>query len=88
MGSALSRSEGRTDDVSSPEQPGPASEGDPYALFRALGLVAYNWSMIELVSSLILIGLMGTEDGAVAQTVIAGLPLQVVWDDIEVIVES
>src|SRR5580704_8415006 len=57
-------------------------------LYRAIGHVAANWSMVELVSGLVLIGLIGSQDGAVAQAIVAGQSTQSIWDTIETILET
>ena len=58
---------------------------DPAAdhLYRAIGQVAANWSLVELVSGLVLMGLVGSRDETLARAVVAGQRVENVWETTE-----
>ena len=61
-----------------------AREGDGEdELHRALGRIAANWSLIEIASGLVLMGLVGSRDEALARAVVAGQRVENVWETIE-----
>lgn len=63
-----------------PANPRPDAED---ALFLAIGRVAANWSLVELVSGLVLMGLVGSREETLARAVVAGQRVENVWDTIE-----
>lgn len=52
-------------------------------LYRALGRVAANWSLIEIASGIVLMGLVGRSDETLARAVVAGQRVENVWETIE-----
>lgn len=52
-------------------------------LFLAIGRVAANWSLLEVVSGLVLMGLVGSRDETLARAVVAGQRVENVWDTTE-----
>jgi hypothetical protein len=52
-------------------------------LFLAIGRVAANWSLLEVVSGLVLMGLVGNRDETLARAVVAGQRVENVWDTTE-----
>jgi hypothetical protein len=52
-------------------------------LYLAIGRVAANWSLLEVVSGLVLMGLVGSQDETLARAVVAGQRVESVWDTIE-----
>jgi hypothetical protein len=56
---------------------------DEDELFRAIGRIAANWSVLEVVSGLVLVGLVGSGEESLAQAVVAGQRVESVWDTIE-----
>jgi hypothetical protein len=67
--------------------PGDSSEKRPTKdeddLYRALGRIAANWSLIEIASGLVLMGLVGSRDETLARAVVAGQRVENVWETIE-----
>ena len=49
----------------------------------AIGRVAANWSLLEVVSGLVLMGLVGSRDETLARAVVAGQLVENVWDTTE-----
>ena len=45
--------------------------------------MAANWSLLEVVSGLVLMGLVGSRDETVARAVVAGQRVENVWDTID-----
>ncbi len=62
-----------------------ANEDD---LHRALGRVAANWSLVEIASGLVLMGLVGNRDEALARAVVAGQRVENVWATIEALLTT
>ncbi len=62
-----------------------ASEDD---LYRALGRVAANWSLIEIASGLVLMGLVGNRDETLARAVVAGQRVENVWATVEALLTA
>jgi hypothetical protein len=61
-----------------------AREGDGEdELYRALGRIAANWSLVEIASGLVLMGLVGSRDEAMARAVVAGQRVENVWETVE-----
>jgi hypothetical protein len=52
-------------------------------LYRALGRIAANWSLIEIASGLLLMSLLGSNDDALARAVVAGQRVENVWETTE-----
>jgi hypothetical protein len=52
-------------------------------LYRALGRVAANWSLIEIASGIVLMGLVGSSDETLARAIVAGQRVENVWETIE-----
>jgi len=52
-------------------------------LHRSLGRIAANWSLIEIASGFVLMGLVGSPDEALARAVVAGQRVENVWETIE-----
>ena len=57
-------------------------------LYLAIGRIAANWSLLEIVSGLVLTGLFGNQQETVAQAVVAGQRVENVWETIEVLLSS
>jgi hypothetical protein len=62
---------------------GPGFEEAEDQLYLALGRVAVNWSLVELVSGLVLMGLLGSREESLARAVVAGQRVENVWATIE-----
>jgi hypothetical protein len=73
---------------STPPDDGNPSDGDEDNLHRALGRIAANWSLIEIASGLVLMGLVGSRDEALARAVVAGQRVENVWETIEALLCS
>lgn len=54
-------------------------------LYLAIGRVAANWSLLEVVSGLVLMGLVGSRDETLARAIVAGQRVENVWDTIEAV---
>ncbi len=52
-------------------------------LYLAIGRVAANWSLLEVVSGLVLMGLVGSRDETLARAVVAGQRVENVWETTE-----
>jgi hypothetical protein len=52
-------------------------------LYLALGRIAANWSLIEIASGIVLMGLVGSRDETLARAVVAGQRVENVWETIE-----
>ena len=61
-------------------RPAVAGEDD---LYRALGRIAANWSLIEIASGIVLMGLVGSRYETLARAVVAGQRVENVWETIE-----
>ncbi len=61
---------------------------DEDALYRALGRIAANWSLIEIASGLVLMGLVGSRDETLARAVVAGQRVENVWATIEALLSA
>ena len=61
---------------------------DEDELYRALGRIAANWSLIEIASGLVLMGLVGSRDEALARAVVAGQRVENVWETIEALLAT
>lgn len=57
-------------------------------LYRALGRVAANWSLIEIASGLVLMGLVGSRDETLARAVVAGQRVENVWATVEALLSA
>jgi hypothetical protein len=57
-------------------------------LHRALGRVAANWSLIEIASGLVLMGLVGSRDETLARAVVAGQRVENVWATVEALLSA
>lgn len=57
-------------------------------LHRALGRVAANWSLVEIASGLVLMGLVGNRDETLARAVVAGQRVENVWATIEALLTT
>ncbi len=57
-------------------------------LHRALGRVAANWSLIEIASGLVLMGLVGSRDETLARAVVAGQRVENVWATIDALLSA
>jgi hypothetical protein len=73
---------------STPPEGGTQIDGDEDNLHRALGRIAANWSLIEIASGLVLMGLVGSRDEALARAVVAGQRVENVWETIEALLSS
>ena len=69
----------------SPEHGSRQPEDD---LYLAIGRVAANWSLLEVVSGLVLMGLVGSRDETVARAVVAGQRVENVWDTIDALLAT
>ncbi len=56
---------------------------DEDELHRAIGRVAANWSLIEIASGFMLMGLLGSPDESLARAVVAGQRVENVWETTE-----
>jgi hypothetical protein len=65
----------------------PVLSGEDH-LYLAIGRVAANWSLLEIMSGLVLTGLFGNQQETVAQAVVAGQRVENVWETIEVLLSS
>jgi len=57
-------------------------------LYRSLGRIAANWSLIEIGSGVLLMSLVGSRDEALARAVVAGQRVENVWATIEALLSS
>lgn len=57
-------------------------------LYRALGRVAANWSLIEIASGIVLMGLVGNQDETLARAVVAGQRVENVWATVEALLTA
>ena len=57
-------------------------------LYRALGRIAANWSLIEIASGVVLMGLVGSRDEVLARAVVAGQRVENVWETIEALLAA
>ncbi len=57
-------------------------------LYRSLGRIAANWSLIEISSGVLLMGLVGSRDETLARAVVAGQRVENVWETIEALLSS
>ena len=71
-----------------PEDPEPPVLIAEDQLYLAIGRIAANWSLLEIVSGLVLASLLGSQREAVAQAVVAGQRVENVWETIEVLLSS
>jgi len=78
-GARLLRFPSRSRAPSSVERVSPAED----ELYLAIGRVAANWSLVELVSGLVLMGLVGSRDETLARAVVAGQRVENVWETID-----
>jgi hypothetical protein len=61
---------------------------DEDELHRALGRIAANWSLIEIDSGLVLMGLVGNRDEMLARAVVAGQRVENVWETIQALLTA
>ena len=57
-------------------------------LYRSLGRIAANWSLIEIGSGVLLMSLVGSRDETLARAVVAGQRVENVWATIEALLSS
>jgi hypothetical protein len=57
-------------------------------LYRALGRIAANWSLIEIASGMVLMELVGSSDETLARAVVAGQRVENVWETIEALLAA
>jgi hypothetical protein len=57
-------------------------------LYRAIGRIAANWSLLEIVSGLVLTRLVGSREETLAQAIVAGQRVESVWDTIEALLST
>jgi hypothetical protein len=58
------------------------------ALYVSIGRIAANWSLLEIVSGLVLTGLLGSDEETLAQAVVAGQRVESVWDTTEAVLAT
>jgi hypothetical protein len=61
---------------------------DEDELHRAIGRVAANWSLIEIGSGFMLMGLVGSPDESLARAVVAGQRVENVWETTEALLAA
>ena len=61
---------------------------DQDELHRAIGRVAANWSLIEIGSGFMLMGLVGSPDESLARAVVAGQRVENVWETTEALLAA
>jgi hypothetical protein len=66
----------------------PRDEHSENELYRALGRIAANWSLIEIASGMVLMSLVGSRDEAMARAVVAGQRVENVWETVEALLAS
>jgi hypothetical protein len=57
-------------------------------LYRSIGRIAANWSLIEIASGVLLMSLVGSRDETLARAVVAGQRVENVWETIEALLSS
>jgi hypothetical protein len=62
--------------------------GPEEKLFAAIGKIAVHWSSVEITSGFVLMELVGRQDDALAQAVVAGQRVENVWDTIEALLSA
>ena len=61
---------------------------DEDELHRAIGRVAANWSLIEIASGFMLMGLLGSAEESLARAVVAGQRVENVWETTEALLAA
>ena len=86
-GNRVLRFSGRGDpsDSGASDETGGVDQDD---LHRALGRVAANWSLIEIASGLVLMGLVGSRDETLARALVAGQRVENVWATVEALLSA
>lgn len=64
------------------------AKADEDQLHRAIGRVAANWSLIEIASGFMLMGLVGSPHEALARAVVAGQRVENVWETTEALLAA
>ena len=64
------------------------ARADEDQLHRAIGRVAANWSLIEIGSGFMLMGLVGTPHESLARAVVAGQRVENVWETTEALLAA
>jgi hypothetical protein len=84
-GNRILRFSGKSHSEGAPDDHDDVNEDE---LHRALGRIAANWSLIEIASGLVLMGLVGSRDEALARAVVAGQRVENVWETIEALLAT
>jgi hypothetical protein len=87
-GRRILRFSGKARSASQGEGSGVRGAKDEDELYRALGRIAANWSLIEIASGHVLMGLVGNSDETLARAVVAGQRVENVWETIEALLSS
>ena len=66
-------------------RPSPSERDHEDELYLALGRIVANWSLIEIASGHVLMGLIGSRDETLARAIVAGQRVENVWETIEVV---
>ena len=82
-GDRVLRFSGRRRSLDPADSSAKPSTRDEDELHRSLGRIAANWSLIEIASGLVLMGLVGSPDETLARAVVAGQRVENVWETIE-----
>jgi hypothetical protein len=69
-------------------RPSPSELDDEDQLYLALGRIVANWSLIEIASGHVLMGLIGSRDETLARAIVAGQRVENVWETIEVVLSG
>jgi len=69
-------------------RPSPSDGDDEDQLYLALGRIVANWSLIEIASGHVLMGLIGSRDETLARAIVAGQRVENVWETIEVVLSG
>jgi hypothetical protein len=64
------------------------ARSDEDELHRAIGRVAANWSLIEIGSGFLLMGLFGSPEESLARAVVAGQRVENVWETTEALLAA
>src|ERR1700677_4633437 len=69
-------------------RPSPSEHDDEDELYLALGRIVANWSLLEIASGHVLMGLIGSRDETLARAIVAGQRVENVWETIEVVLSG